>query len=558
MVGGASWSCWRPSTTTGSSTPAPCSTWPCPGPAGHVLAASVRRLWVRPDGSRSARRSRSNRRRSPPRAHRDGGHLLRPAARGPRRPRPVKVLALAAVPILLVVKQPDLGSGIVMCVVLLVMLVIAGIPNRYLVAPAGARRHGAFAVVHSGSSRATSSTGSRQLPAPEQEPAEARATTWASPWPPSARAACGERASSTGRRPTWHTFPSSRRTSSSRPWESSWASWARPVFCLCSAIVSWRLLRSAQTRPDAFGRLLADGCFTLMAFSVFENAGMAMGIMPVAGIPLPFLSYGGSATVAFFSAVGIALSVHLRRSAMTDRPGRGPGARCDRPGCDPGEPGGWPSWPWCVEMDLPGAHPEVVVHEAVSPWRELRHPRGDGGGNAIAYAWRGLTTPRPLTHEMFTEILDRHGVSSKRCASPPGRAAVLRRARHHGSAGPAGHFVPSVRRAGARPAPAAADARPRGRWVFDVPDTENLDAPDDARAGATSSAPGESTTGAPVSETPPTAAERLAAHGSGRDRYRRRRDDYRLTGWSGIRRRHRSGGGLGRPRWRARLRRISA
>ena len=54
------------------------------------------------------------------------------------------------------------------------------------------------------------------------------------------------------------------------------------------------------------------GAFTFIAFSAFENAGMAMGIMPVAGIPLPFLSYGGSATVAFFSAVGIALSVQLR------------------------------------------------------------------------------------------------------------------------------------------------------------------------------------------------------------------------------------------------------
>ena len=77
-------------------------------------------------------------------------------------------------------------------------------------------------------------------------------------------------------------------------------------------VLSWRLLRSAQLARDAFGRLLAAGCFTLVAFSVFENAGMAMGIMPVAGIPLPFLSYGGSATVAFFSAVGIALSVQLR------------------------------------------------------------------------------------------------------------------------------------------------------------------------------------------------------------------------------------------------------
>jgi rod shape determining protein RodA len=77
-------------------------------------------------------------------------------------------------------------------------------------------------------------------------------------------------------------------------------------------VVSWRLLRSAQLARDAFGRLLATGCFTLVAFSVFENAGMAMQIMPVAGIPLPFLSYGGSATVAFFCAIGIALSVQLR------------------------------------------------------------------------------------------------------------------------------------------------------------------------------------------------------------------------------------------------------
>ena len=72
------------------------------------------------------------------------------------------------------------------------------------------------------------------------------------------------------------------------------------------------ILRAAQVARDAFGRLLAVGCFTFIAFSAFENAGMSMGIMPVAGIPLPFLSYGGSATVAFFAAVGIALSVQLR------------------------------------------------------------------------------------------------------------------------------------------------------------------------------------------------------------------------------------------------------
>jgi bifunctional DNase/RNase len=64
-----------------------------------------------------------------------------------------------------------------------------------------------------------------------------------------------------------------------------------------------------------------------------------------------------------------------------------------------------------VEMDLPGTNPEVVLHEAQDPWRELRIPVGLPEGTAIAYAFRGIDTPRPLTHEMVTEVLDRHDVS---------------------------------------------------------------------------------------------------------------------------------------------------
>jgi bifunctional DNase/RNase len=64
-----------------------------------------------------------------------------------------------------------------------------------------------------------------------------------------------------------------------------------------------------------------------------------------------------------------------------------------------------------VEMDLPSANPEVVLHEAQDPWRELRIPVGMAEGTAIAYAFKGLETPRPLTHELFTHILDGHDVS---------------------------------------------------------------------------------------------------------------------------------------------------
>ena len=64
-----------------------------------------------------------------------------------------------------------------------------------------------------------------------------------------------------------------------------------------------------------------------------------------------------------------------------------------------------------VDMELPSANPEIVLHEAQDPWRELRIPVGLAEGTAIAYAFKSIDTPRPLTHEMVTEILDRHDVS---------------------------------------------------------------------------------------------------------------------------------------------------
>jgi bifunctional DNase/RNase len=64
-----------------------------------------------------------------------------------------------------------------------------------------------------------------------------------------------------------------------------------------------------------------------------------------------------------------------------------------------------------VEMELPSANPEVVLHEAQDPWRELRIPVGLAEGTAIAYAFRSIETPRPLTHAIVTEIFDRHSVS---------------------------------------------------------------------------------------------------------------------------------------------------
>lgn len=63
-----------------------------------------------------------------------------------------------------------------------------------------------------------------------------------------------------------------------------------------------------------------------------------------------------------------------------------------------------------VEVDLPSVHPEVLLTEVEAPWRTLRIPVGFAEGSAIAYALKGMPTPRPLTHELVSELLDRHGV----------------------------------------------------------------------------------------------------------------------------------------------------
>ncbi|MEY2567240.1 MAG: rod shape determining protein RodA [Actinomycetota bacterium] len=79
------------------------------------------------------------------------------------------------------------------------------------------------------------------------------------------------------------------------------------------ALIVWRTWRTASLAKDLYGTLVCVGVLAMFVFQIFENAGMTMGIMPITGIPLPFLSYGGSSTLAAFAAVGLVLNVHMRR-----------------------------------------------------------------------------------------------------------------------------------------------------------------------------------------------------------------------------------------------------
>ena len=88
--------------------------------------------------------------------------------------------------------------------------------------------------------------------------------------------------------------------------------------CLIVVLVSiilFRCLYIASRSPDLFGEYIVIGIFGMFAFHFFENIGMNIGLMPVTGIPLPFVSAGGTAIVSNFIAVGLVLSVAIRRKA---------------------------------------------------------------------------------------------------------------------------------------------------------------------------------------------------------------------------------------------------
>jgi rod shape determining protein RodA len=85
------------------------------------------------------------------------------------------------------------------------------------------------------------------------------------------------------------------------------------------AVVVWRALVIASRTDDVFGRIAASGIACWLGFQSFQNVGMCLGIMPVTGVPLPLVSYGGSSMFAVMLAVGLLQNIHLRTATSPMR-----------------------------------------------------------------------------------------------------------------------------------------------------------------------------------------------------------------------------------------------
>jgi rod shape determining protein RodA len=88
------------------------------------------------------------------------------------------------------------------------------------------------------------------------------------------------------------------------------------------ALLIWRTIRILTMSKNLFGTLIAGGILAILMFQVFENVGMTIGIMPITGVPLPLLSYGGSSVIVTFICVGLLQSICIQARMASAGKGR--------------------------------------------------------------------------------------------------------------------------------------------------------------------------------------------------------------------------------------------
>ncbi|WSL18694.1 rod shape-determining protein RodA [Streptomyces sp. NBC_01283] len=224
----------------------------------------------------------------------------------------LQALGLAAVPIMIVLLMPDLGSVMVMAMIVLGVLLASGASNRWVFGLLGTGAAGAVAVWQLGILDDYQIARFAAFANPALDPAGVGYNT------NQARIAIGSGGlSGTG------LFKGSQTTGQFVPeqqtdfvftvaGEELGFAGAGLILVLLGVLL-WRACRIARETTELYGTIVAAGIIAWFAFQAFENIGMTLGIMPVAGLPLPFVSYGGSSMFAVWVAVGLLQSIKVQR-----------------------------------------------------------------------------------------------------------------------------------------------------------------------------------------------------------------------------------------------------
>ncbi|GAA1923827.1 rod shape-determining protein RodA [Nocardioides lentus] len=235
--------------------------------------------------------------------------------RGVRSFEVVGMLVIAGLPAALILLQPDLGTMLVLAATVFGVLAISGAPRRWLVGLAGTGVALAVVAVAAGVLADYQVDRFLAFTDPDLDPRGAGYNT------EQARIAVGN-----GGLFGQGLFDGSQTRAGFVPeqhtdfvftvaGEELGLVGAGLLIALLGVVV-WRALVIATESDDVFGRIAAGGIACWFGFQAFQNIGMCLGIMPVTGVPLPFVSYGGSSMFAGLLAVGLLMNIHLRTHAV--------------------------------------------------------------------------------------------------------------------------------------------------------------------------------------------------------------------------------------------------
>ena len=227
-------------------------------------------------------------------------------------PAMARVLVTAGVPIALIQLQPDLGTSLVFVAILLGVLLVAGAQPRHLAALALMGIVAVAAVIQLGVLKEYQLDRLGAFLDPEHDTARSAYNLNQSKIAIGSGGFTGKGLYK-GTQTNLSYVPEQQTDFIFTVVGEELGLVGSSVLLMLFAFLIWRIWRVAVLAKDLSGTLVCVGVLSMFMFQIFENIGMTTGIMPVTGIPLPFMSFGGSSTMAGFVAIGLVLNVHMRR-----------------------------------------------------------------------------------------------------------------------------------------------------------------------------------------------------------------------------------------------------
>ncbi|MBA6437229.1 rod shape-determining protein RodA [Streptomyces sp. DSM 41524] len=224
----------------------------------------------------------------------------------------VQALGLAALPIAIVLLMPDLGSVMVMAMIVLAVLLSSGASNRWIAGLILTAVVGALLVWQLHVLDQYQIDRFAAFANPALDPAGVGYNT------NQARIAIGSggltgKGLFHGTQTTGQFVPEQQTDFVFTVAGEELGFLGAGLIILLLGVVLWRACRIARDTTELYGTVVAAGIIAWFAFQSFENIGMTLGIMPVAGLPLPFVSYGGSSMFAVWIAIGLLQSIRVQR-----------------------------------------------------------------------------------------------------------------------------------------------------------------------------------------------------------------------------------------------------